>query len=65
MLKRQREEYSLPKDKRDLKMRRAIIATNLAYLGINLDKDEQVECAFSIMQLALTTKEEVPILESY
>jgi hypothetical protein len=46
-------------------MRRAIIAANLACLGINLDKDEQVECAFSAMQLALTTKEEVPILESY
>jgi hypothetical protein len=42
-----------------------MIAANLACLGINLDEDEQVECAFSIMQLALTTKEEVPILESY
>jgi hypothetical protein len=65
MLKRQRKEYSLPKDKRDLKMRRAMIATNLACLGINLDKDEQVECTFSVMQLALAMKEEVPILESY
>jgi hypothetical protein len=46
-------------------MRRAIIAANLACLGINLDEDKQVECAFSAMQLALTTKEEVPILESY
>jgi hypothetical protein len=65
MLKRQREEYSLPKDKRDLKMRRAIIAANLAYLGINLDEDEQIECAFSTMQLAFATKEEVLILKSY
>jgi hypothetical protein len=46
-------------------MRRAMIATNLACLGINLDEDEQVECAFSAMQLALATKEEVPIPESY
>jgi hypothetical protein len=40
MSKRQREEYSLPKDERDLKMRRVMIATNLACLGINVDKDE-------------------------
>jgi hypothetical protein len=63
--KRQREEYGPPKDERDLKMRRAMIAANLACLGIDLDEDEQVECAFSAMQLALTAKEEVPIPESY
>jgi hypothetical protein len=41
-----------------------MIAANLACLGINLDEDEQMECAFSAMQLAFATKEEVPILES-